>query len=792
MTLTKTIFAVEYAPLAKVRPNPYQPLSRLKVDEATLRELGYSFLVTGLIQNPVARIKDDLFQIGDGWLRYSSYEWLTCLSKKEYKALAEQARQALEAEKSSRRVPEQAEFASIPLDIRELSDQQMADLIGETQKRKSLNPIERAQYFATYLEQFPITQAAFGKRLDISQPEIANTIRLLELPEAIRARIISQEITESAGRALLALNDNPKKQEKFLNESQAAGWSVNELTGRIQGERFDSTKSLTPQKNYYDPNTPRFDITPCKDCEHQASLSSRWSPNRKEPRCNDPDCWKKKQKDAMAAESAGEMEKIKQLGIEKIYGDGELIYNQYEYLQDWWLKDHLECKQCDKRAAKKQSRSPGYDIVCPDKECYHKKQDAGREQQNAALEEEELKEKQRITAAVERCEDENLLMSSIILILSDAFDQISPQWFDLPEPPEDADDIDIEEALQEALDNLNPHAMMKKLLAGLLQDSRGTEDILKRLENPTAARPVREKIPDGVRLRADVPDNECGQCTLQVSDHTIGMKFQSGKNSFHCVCTKDYRAWEKKQGQPPTIEPTIPITINPKPGEYILNHTYRFDMKIRTGANIPDVTAKDLETAIFADGLKPEDIAAVRVWKSSGKPGTGGQKTTAGWGKCLEPMQAAALEVKPAAQKFTKSIRCFKCGTWTQHFEFQFDPAASGESHFKGDCPDCHKTHYIENARWDAMLAGEKPPMELSENPDPFADLVISTAIEGRQHAFKLGDMIVYGDTLKECAQKLVVVTLDLLTGETIGALKKLPATPNTTLLIGILEGKEQ
>ena len=288
-------------------PNPYQPQSRAITTPEEAKKGWHSLERSGLIHFPVVRKakSDGKYEVGDGWQRRNWYLYGYHEQKDD-------------------------KYARMPCVVKDLDDRQMADLIPEANgERKDLNPLEWAEFYKKYLEEFKITQEELGKRLDISQSEIANTIRLLELPESIKQSIISQEITESAGRALLALNDNPKKQETFLKDSLANGWSVNELANRIQEERFDRTMSLTPQKNYYDNKAPRFLVSVCKDCGKVENLGPRWAPNRKEPRCTDAGCWKEKQKAAMAKEDAAQLAKLKKQGIEKVYGDNELNHSQY-------------------------------------------------------------------------------------------------------------------------------------------------------------------------------------------------------------------------------------------------------------------------------------------------------------------------------------------------------------------------------------------------------------------------------------------------------------------------------
>ena len=84
----------------------------------------------------------------------------------------------------------------------------------------------------------------------------------------------------------------------------------------------------------------------------------------------------------------------------------------------------------------------------------------------------------------------------------------------------------------------------------------------------------------------------------------------------------------------------IPIStqLDPKPEEYILNHTYRITLKDHGAC--ADVTAENVNVAIAAIGKKPEDVDAVKVHKCSGKPSTGGG-VGCGWGKCTEVIKDA-------------------------------------------------------------------------------------------------------------------------------------------------------
>lgn len=214
--------------LAELHPNPYQPQSRLEVTEAVSREFGLSILGKGLLQIPVCRVVDkgkgtSEYQMVDGWLRRSGFLWLVANGHPEY--------------------------TRMPVMLRVFTDQQMADMIYVANKeRHDLTPIDLAWYYKKYLAEFKgITQAKFAKALNVSQGEIANTIRLLELPEEVQQMIISHEITESHGRTLLQL----KEAGLILDYAKDAcfhQWSVAELAAVI--------------KTYLDSQQPRMPVAP--------------------------------------------------------------------------------------------------------------------------------------------------------------------------------------------------------------------------------------------------------------------------------------------------------------------------------------------------------------------------------------------------------------------------------------------------------------------------------------------------------------------------------------------------
>jgi ParB-like chromosome segregation protein Spo0J len=183
----------------------------------------------------------------------------------------------------------------MPCVVRELTDQQMADMVLEANTiRKDLNPMELAKLYKQYLEDFKIPQVELARRHNCSQGEIANTIRLLDLPALIQEKIISQEISETHGRQLLRLNYNPDLQQKELKEAIQKGSSVSELSNSINGEMYTHSENIDPD----DYPKPLFDTKDCEKCPNRQKMGYYGTNEKKKWRCLDQKCFEQKKEKA--------------------------------------------------------------------------------------------------------------------------------------------------------------------------------------------------------------------------------------------------------------------------------------------------------------------------------------------------------------------------------------------------------------------------------------------------------------------------------------------------------------
>lgn len=159
-------------PIDSVRPNPDQP--RREFSESDLAALASSIKEQGLLQPVVVR------QVGPD----------------DYELIAGERRW---------RAAGRAGMESIPALLRDTSDEQMLPLaLIENLVRQNLNPVEEALAYQALIDRHGWSHDAVAEKVGKSRTHVANTIRLLQLPEEILEEIASGELTPGHGRALLA------------------------------------------------------------------------------------------------------------------------------------------------------------------------------------------------------------------------------------------------------------------------------------------------------------------------------------------------------------------------------------------------------------------------------------------------------------------------------------------------------------------------------------------------------------------------------------------------------------
>lgn len=205
-------------PTALVSPNPHQP--RQSISEDSLAELVASIREHGVIQPLIVT------QVGDGFqLIAGERRW---------------------------RAAQLAGLTTVPAIIKETTPQQMLELaLVENVQRADLNPLEEAGAYRQLMDEFGLTQEEVAERVGKSRTAVANTVRLLRLPDDVQEALAAERISEGHARALLAL-PTARLQRQVLAAIEARGLNVRQteaLVRQMQAEPKESPpeSELSPQ-----------------------------------------------------------------------------------------------------------------------------------------------------------------------------------------------------------------------------------------------------------------------------------------------------------------------------------------------------------------------------------------------------------------------------------------------------------------------------------------------------------------------------------------------------------------
>ncbi|WP_420141837.1 ParB/RepB/Spo0J family partition protein [Sphingomonas sp.] len=184
--------------IATITPNPDQP--RRHFDEAALDELAASLTERGLIQPIVVRPHGDGYQIVAGERRW--------------------------------RAAQRARLHEVPALVRELGDAETMELaIVENVQRQDLNAIEESAAYQRLIDEFGHTQDALAKIVGKSRSHVANLLRLLVLPEAVRDAVADGRLSMGHARALVSAPDAEALAEEVIRR----GLSVRETEALARG-----------------------------------------------------------------------------------------------------------------------------------------------------------------------------------------------------------------------------------------------------------------------------------------------------------------------------------------------------------------------------------------------------------------------------------------------------------------------------------------------------------------------------------------------------------------------------
>jgi ParB family chromosome partitioning protein len=190
-----------------VRPNPYQPRTRL--DEPALAELAESMEASGLLQPVVVRSQGGTYELIAGERRW--------------------------------RAAQRLGWTKIPAVVKDVDDRTLLTLaLIENLQRDDLSPVDEAAGYRRLGEEFHLGHAEIARAVGRNRSTVANLLRLLQLPDEVQAMLHDGRLSEGHGRALLGVSD-AERQLALAREAVEQGWSVREVEAVVAGQRPRAT-----------------------------------------------------------------------------------------------------------------------------------------------------------------------------------------------------------------------------------------------------------------------------------------------------------------------------------------------------------------------------------------------------------------------------------------------------------------------------------------------------------------------------------------------------------------------
>ncbi len=196
--------------ISQITPNKHQP--RMMFDQQELTELADSIRENGVIQPLI----------------------VSRVSKKKYTLIAGERRL---------RASKMAGLKTVPVVVRELGneDELLEFALIENIQRTDLNPLEEAEAYRKLIDKFGLTQEEAARKVGKNRSTVANSLRLLQLPEYLRDDLLAGDLSEGHARALLAVLAEPATMKDIRDQVVAKQLSVRQTEQLI--------KSLTREVN---------------------------------------------------------------------------------------------------------------------------------------------------------------------------------------------------------------------------------------------------------------------------------------------------------------------------------------------------------------------------------------------------------------------------------------------------------------------------------------------------------------------------------------------------------------
>jgi ParB family chromosome partitioning protein len=181
-------------PISMIAPNPNQP--RTMIDDEGIEALADSVRKVGVLQPIIVRPHGEEYQIVAGERRW--------------------------------RAAKAAGLDKVPVRVMGATEGEALELaLIENLQRQDLNPMEEARGYRRLLTEYQMTQAELADKVSKSRPAVANTLRLLDLPDEVQSMLAEDKLSAGHARAVLSVQDEDRR-IKLAARIVADGLSVRE------------------------------------------------------------------------------------------------------------------------------------------------------------------------------------------------------------------------------------------------------------------------------------------------------------------------------------------------------------------------------------------------------------------------------------------------------------------------------------------------------------------------------------------------------------------------------------
>jgi len=201
----------------KIKPNKYQ--SRMQFDQEKLKELANSIKREGVVQPIIVSPSGENYQLVAGERRW----WAAKM----------------------------AELKEIPAVVRNVSNREMFEIsLIENIQREDLNPVEEATAFERLMKEFNLTQQGLADHLGKTRSTVANTLRLMNLPEEIKEFVSRRLISAGHARALLSIQGEKKQIElaRRIIKQKLPVRETEDIVERLRLKRTASGKRIAEKE----------------------------------------------------------------------------------------------------------------------------------------------------------------------------------------------------------------------------------------------------------------------------------------------------------------------------------------------------------------------------------------------------------------------------------------------------------------------------------------------------------------------------------------------------------------